>query len=59
MVGIIPRAVDSLLAAFAVEAKEGTFKDHKLSMSYLEIYNEKASLVLLSRLALFPVFLQS
>jgi DNA uptake protein ComE-like DNA-binding protein len=39
--GIIPRAMDALFAEMAEEEVAGTCTEHTLTMSYLEIYNEK------------------
>ena len=39
--GIIPRSVAALLRMVTAEKAAGTFNQHRLTMSYLELYNEK------------------
>ena len=39
--GIIPRSVEALLRMVTAEKTVGTFNHHRLTMSYLELYNEK------------------
>ena len=39
--GIIPRSVAALLRMVTAEKAAGTFQHHRLTMSYLELYNEK------------------